>query len=217
MRLGRDCGRMSLKKVCVLVAPIERISRSFPSSQARNPPSTLMTVTITHISTVIVTIAFMPAPIHTMIIGPSAIFGRELSVTIYGSNTRRAVLLDQSPTAMKKPSALETTKPTMHSRRVMPTCFKRSCFMSVPSVFIMRMGELVMKSSITPVEASSCQSPRKSMSTAICSDRTLILSRLTERKYAARAAGSSEYFTRCFFCLSFFVIADLLPHGVEPV
>ena len=68
-----------------------------------------------HIINAIVTIAVVPAPAQIMIIGPSAIFGKALSTTRYGSATARAVSLHHKATAMITPAAVEITKPSMHS------------------------------------------------------------------------------------------------------
>ena len=70
------------------------------------------------ISTSIVTIDDVPTPTQIIIIGPSAILGRELSTTIYGSRIFRRVSLLQSKIASITPPNVAIKNPIMASYRV---------------------------------------------------------------------------------------------------
>ena len=66
------------------------------------------------------TMAFAPVPNHTMMTGPSAIFGREFRTTMYGSKTLRTVSLHHRSRAMIVPATTATAKPRSVSQSVVP-------------------------------------------------------------------------------------------------
>ena len=66
----------------------------------------------------IVTIDDVPTPTQMIIIGPSAIFGREFRTTMYGSRIRLRVSFDQSKIAINVPPSVAIKKPIMASFRV---------------------------------------------------------------------------------------------------
>ena len=71
------------------MAPSVRIRRTFSGSVARKPVYMFRIVTISEMASVMVTMAPMPAPIHTMKMGPRAVFGSAFSTLVYcwlGSN-----------------------------------------------------------------------------------------------------------------------------------
>jgi hypothetical protein len=63
------------------------------------------------IKKVMTIIAFTPMPTHIIISGPSAIFGRLLSTTIYGSKILLAKAEHHKSIAIKSPTPAEITKP----------------------------------------------------------------------------------------------------------
>ena len=79
-----------------------------------------MMATMMPTSTVMNTIASLPVPNHTMMSGPSAIFGRALMTTMYGSSTLRTVSLHQRRRAIAKPSTTAIAKPASVSHSVTP-------------------------------------------------------------------------------------------------
>ena len=82
IKVGTLPGITSFLRICIFVAPIERSSNILLPSVARNPFIMVMMVTITVISTAIKMMDLLPLPNHTMMIGPSAIFGRLFKTTI---------------------------------------------------------------------------------------------------------------------------------------
>ena len=96
-------GMISLVKIWNLLAPMLFRSIILSSSQPINAFKNEITVIIIIIKNAITTIDFVPAPNHTMIIGPSAIFGSEFSTTKYGSKILLAYSLHHNSTAIKKP------------------------------------------------------------------------------------------------------------------
>ena len=62
--------------------------------------------------------AFVPAPNHIMMIGPSAIFGKLLSTIIYGSKISLNLSFHHNIIAIKKPKNVAITKPTNASKNV---------------------------------------------------------------------------------------------------
>ena len=78
IKVGMLCGITSFLIIVNLLAPIDSRSIVLPLSAARKPFCIVIIVTIIVIITVIKTIDLTPLPNHTMIIGPSAILGREL-------------------------------------------------------------------------------------------------------------------------------------------
>ena len=70
-----------------------------------------MIVTIITIKIHIKIIAFSPAPNHTMMIGPRAIFGREFNTTKYGSKTLLRKSLYHKINATAKPINVAMLKP----------------------------------------------------------------------------------------------------------
>ena len=68
----------------------------------------------------ITTILCIPAPTQIIITGPSAIFGREFSTTMYGSKIFRSVSLHHNKIAIKQPTTVEIIKPNSVSNKVIP-------------------------------------------------------------------------------------------------
>ena len=81
------------------------------SSVAENPPSMVSVVTITVMRTVITIIDLSPLPNQIIITGPSAIFGRLFSTTIYGSAIFLRGVHHQSSSAISVPRAVATANP----------------------------------------------------------------------------------------------------------
>ena len=79
-----------------------------------------MTATMIPTRTVMNTMAEDPVPNQMMMTGPSAIFGRELSTTMYGSSTRRAPSLHHRSRAMLVPRTTAMAKPASVSQSVVP-------------------------------------------------------------------------------------------------
>ena len=122
IRSGTPAGRTTFRKVCSFVAPSVRIRSCFSSVAARNPFKTVTVVTTSETSTPITTIDAVPAPIHTMRTGPSAIFGSAFSTTRYGSRMRFSFGIHHSSTANSAPSSVPRRKPSTVSKSVVPTC-----------------------------------------------------------------------------------------------
>ena len=76
--VGIAPGNTSLVSICHFFAPSDCINIILPFSVARNPFCIVMVVTIIVIIIAIKTMDFTPLPNHTIIIGPKAIFGKEL-------------------------------------------------------------------------------------------------------------------------------------------
>ena len=74
-------GNTSFVKICSFPAFIARMSSIFSGLVCMKPPSIVIIVTMTEISTAMNTMAFCPVPAHTIITGPSAILGRLFSTT----------------------------------------------------------------------------------------------------------------------------------------
>ena len=125
IRSGTPAGSTTFVKICSFVAPSVRIRSCFSSVAARKPFSTVTVVTTSETSTPITTIDAMPAPIHTMSTGPSAIFGSAFSTTRYGSSTRLSFGIHQRSTAMSAPRSVPRRKPSTVSKSVVPTCSHR--------------------------------------------------------------------------------------------
>ena len=64
----------------------------------------------------------IPAPAQTMIIGPRAILGSALSMTMYGSSTFARKLDHHNIIATRVPKTVPTVKPTIVSNTLMPIC-----------------------------------------------------------------------------------------------
>ena len=79
-----------------------------------------MVETIMPTKTVMNMIALLPVPNQMMMRGPSAIFGRAFSTTMYGSKTLHSVSLHQSASAMTTPKPTAIAKPTRVSAKVTP-------------------------------------------------------------------------------------------------
>ena len=79
--VGTAAGSTTSVKIWSFVAPSVFMSSCFSPVMSRNPVSTVTIVTTSEISTAITMIEPMPEPIHTMRMGPRAIFGRALSTT----------------------------------------------------------------------------------------------------------------------------------------
>ena len=110
----------SFHRICHLFAPIERIRRILLSSVAIKADRTCMMAMMMPTSTVINTIASLPVPNQMMMSGPSAILGRALRTTMYGSMTRRSVSLHQSTSATANPRTTAIAKPASVSQSVTP-------------------------------------------------------------------------------------------------
>ena len=86
-------------------------SKIFPSSHAIKDESIVIVVMTMQISTHIKIIAFVPAPTHKIMTGPSAIFGKEFKTTMYGSKIFLTFSFHHKRTAIKYPSTVAITKP----------------------------------------------------------------------------------------------------------
>ena len=117
---GSAEGSTSLVSICRLPAPIEASSSILFLSVDKNPSSMCMVATMMLTSTVMNTMEGAPAPNQTMMTGPSAILGRALSTTMYGSKMRRARSLHHSSRAIAVPAMTATAKPASVSHRVVP-------------------------------------------------------------------------------------------------
>ena len=146
--------------------------RTAPSSVSRKPDSISSTVTISEIAIAINTIARVPAPARMMITGPSAILGRLLSTTRYGSLTRETNGLHHSSTAISTPAAAPSKKPHSVSSTVTRTCTSRPSFAIAQAVPTMREGWLKMKLSIRPSRAAPSHSSRSAARTPHRQSRT---------------------------------------------
>ena len=113
-------GMTSFLRIWNLLAPMERMRSILFLSVARKPLSMLMMVTIMPISTAISTMDLLPLPHHTIMMGPSAIFGRALSTIRYGSKTRLKTSDHHRSRAINVPSTTAITKPRTVSYSVTP-------------------------------------------------------------------------------------------------
>ena len=111
-------------------------------------------MTIREIARAIVIIAFSPAPTQTIIIGPSATFGRLFNTTRNGSLTLEIKLDHHNIVAIKTPSIVPKKKPISVSESVTPKCVKRLFEDKSFSVNNILLGLLVIKSSIISFSAS---------------------------------------------------------------
>ena len=125
IKVGKDEGITSFVSSWIFVAPIERNSMILLCSQAKNPFSIVIIVTIIVIIIAIKTIDLTPLPNHTIIIGPNAILGKLLSTIIYGSSIFRKFSDHHRQSAIALPSAVAIINPTKVSYRVVPTCSQR--------------------------------------------------------------------------------------------
>jgi len=73
----------------------------------------------------------LPVPSHTMISGASADFGKELSITRYGSVILLKVLKDNSNIAIKILSMFTIRKLSNVSYNVIPVCMNISKFLHI--------------------------------------------------------------------------------------
>ena len=113
--------------------------------------------------------AFVPAPNQIIISGPSAILGKLLSTTIYGSKTRRKNDDHQKITAIKIPSDVAIKKPKIVSYRVVKICLKSSPLpYSVAVVLYILDGLLNKKLSTKLKRVNNSHNKRKITSTKIC-------------------------------------------------
>jgi len=149
-----------------------------------------------HISTHITTVAEVPEPTQNIIIGPSAIFGKLLSMIRYGSITRLSFSLHQSIIAIATPSTIAMTKPIIVSYREVHICKKRFPFTTrSASVTAIRDGLEKKNGSIAPVAARISHNPKKDTKRVICQKMTIILSFLSLFKYFSWAFDRLS----CFF------------------
>ena len=84
-----------------------------------------MIVITTQIKMPIATIAFVPTPTQMMMRGPSAIFGKLLSTTKYGSSTRLIGVIKNKITAKQKPINVLSAKAKIVSFRVVKMCINK--------------------------------------------------------------------------------------------
>ena len=110
--VGRDAGSTTIVNICSLLAPSVFMSSCFSPVISLKPASTLIIVTTKDISSAITIMLVMPAPNHTISIGPSAILGSAFNTTRYGSSTRLIAGLHQSVIAISVPAAVPSTKPS---------------------------------------------------------------------------------------------------------
>ncbi len=156
--VGRLPGITSFSSICNFVAPIERNSRILFLSVARKPPSIVIIATITLIKTAIKTMALLPLPNQTMIIGPSAILGKLFNTTMYGSKIFLALSDHQRASAMVYPTITAMANPKIVSYKVTPIWNARlSCKNKSFIVKAMREGELLIKASIISNCAANSQ------------------------------------------------------------
>ncbi len=78
---------------------------------AKNPLRNPIIATIMQMRKVMTIMAFTPMPTHMIISGPSAIFGRLLSTTIYGSKILLAEAEHHKRIAAIRPTPAEIIKP----------------------------------------------------------------------------------------------------------
>ena len=121
-----DHGKTSLVNVWNFVAPSDFNSKILFLSVAKNPFSIVIIVTIIVIIIAINTIDLVPAPNHTIIIGPNAILGKLFKITIYGSITPLINSLHQSSSAKIVPSTVAIKKPNKVSYKVVEMCKNNS-------------------------------------------------------------------------------------------
>ncbi|OLA44778.1 MAG: hypothetical protein BHW39_05945 [Firmicutes bacterium CAG:552_39_19] len=165
--VGNADGNTTIVKICLLVAPIERISKIFPASVSIIPPSDVRMVTTMQISTVIIIIALAPAPTQIIITGPNAILGKLLSTTTYGSVTFRKKSDHHNAAAMAMPETVDTANPITHSLNVVKICFHSPCSLKLNSIAPIREGEDVIKLSIAPIRAAPSHKPKNATSNKI--------------------------------------------------
>ena len=109
-----------MKSVCRLLAFMVLKRRSLPSSVFKNPCKVLIIVIIRDMSSAMTMMAEIPAPTQMIMTGPSAILGRELSMTKCGSSIFLAVSHHQSAMAASMPSAVASRNASSVSARVTP-------------------------------------------------------------------------------------------------
>ena len=149
--VGQLAGNTSSHRIWRLSAPSVRISRSFSGSVVRKPVYILRMVTMSEMASVMVTMAPMPAPIHTMKIGPRAVFGSAFSTTRYGSRMRAAVSDHHMATATAVPSTVPAVKPsTVSPMDTAAWCHSSPEAHSRHRVCTMRLGLLTRKPSDSP-------------------------------------------------------------------
>ena len=112
---GKALGIISLKSICHFPACIDFMSKILSLSHEMKAFSIDMVVIMTQISIHITTVATGPDPNHNIIIGPSAILGREFRMIIYGSSIFRSFSLHHNNTARIKPIEVAKAKPIIVS------------------------------------------------------------------------------------------------------
>ena len=198
-------------KVCILVAPSVRISRWFSPDISLKPESTVIIVTIVEMRSAITMIASIPAPTQTMRIGPSAIFGRALSTTIYGSKILARVLLHHMSTAMSVPRSVPIIKPATVSNVVTPMCIKSSPLpYSLEMVDAMRLGLEKIKVLIISSRPNISHTAIKPMRIASCMNEMKRFFLFSLRRYSLCSAEQVPL-------VELFIFHHLLPHQIEIV
>ena len=109
-------GNTTLHSTCRRVAPNVAAILRYSGSVRRKPASISSTVTIRLMASAMKMMARVPAPAMMMITGPSAIFGRLLSTTRYGSATRAMNGDHHSTTLTKRPMAAAPAQSPSASR-----------------------------------------------------------------------------------------------------
>ena len=140
-------------------------------------------VTISDMARVMAMMDAGPAPIHTINTGPRAVLGRELSTTRYGSRMRESMGLHHSRIAITVPASVPRVKPITVSRHDAPRCRNSSPeAYRFFSVFQMRDGLLMIKSSIQPCCAAISHSAKKPISNPSWASSTQRFCRLRRRR-----------------------------------
>ena len=148
---GIFAGKTTFASTCSFVPPKICISFIFSWSTCKKPFSTDIIVTTTEVSRATTIMEVWLLPIQTIIIGASAVLGREFSTTRYGSATSETKRFHQRSTAVNVPKIVPSTKPATVSQSVVPICVQSepSCAIWIPAAN-MRLGWLNMKGSIQP-------------------------------------------------------------------
>jgi hypothetical protein len=113
-------GKITLKKICVLVADILFIKRIKLLSTEINPLYMFKILTKVEINNAIIMIDLTDAPNQIIINGPKATLGKEFKIVKYGSRTSDMNLFHHKIVAIETPIKEETKKLNNVSYKVTP-------------------------------------------------------------------------------------------------